>query len=122
MRCIFCKNDCSDSKSIEHIVPESLGNKEHILPPKIVCDKCNHYFSLKIEKPLLEHPYFRNLRFEQGIQNKKGNYIPEKGLLFISPLPEPIKREICLPKAYISVLQHHNSGVFRQSGRVWGTS
>jgi hypothetical protein len=90
MRCIFCKNDSSGSKSIEHIIPESLGNKEHILPPKTVCDKCNHYFSLKIEKPLLEHPYFRNLRFEQSIQNKKGNYIPERGLL-LHPHGGPIE-------------------------------
>jgi hypothetical protein len=81
MRCIFCKKDSSKSKSVEHIIPESLSNKEHILQPKIVCDKCNHYFSIKIEKPLLEQPYFRNLRYEQAIQNKKGNYIPEKGLL-----------------------------------------
>jgi HNH endonuclease len=81
MRCIFCKIDSSKSKSVEHNIPESLGNKEHILQPKIVCDKCNHYFSIKIEKPLLEQPYFRNLRFEQAVQNKKGNYIPEKGFL-----------------------------------------
>ncbi len=81
MRCIFCKNDSSTSKSVEHIIPESLGNKEHILQPKIVCDKCNQYFSIKIEKPLLEQPYFRNLRYEQAIRNKKGNYIPEKGFL-----------------------------------------
>ncbi|HET8891812.1 MAG TPA: HNH endonuclease [Candidatus Angelobacter sp.] len=29
-RCIFCKNDSSGSRSIEHILPESLGNKEHL--------------------------------------------------------------------------------------------
>jgi len=38
MRCIFCMNDSSDSRSKEHIIPESLGNEAHILPRGIVCD------------------------------------------------------------------------------------
>ncbi len=46
----FCKQ-CSDlSNSVEHIIPESLGNKNHVLPKGIVCDRCNNYFTLKIEK------------------------------------------------------------------------
>lgn len=40
--CIFCHKDSSNSKSIEHIIPESLGNKEHILPNGYVCDICNN--------------------------------------------------------------------------------
>ena len=28
MRCIFCKQDSSISRTIEHIIPESLGNKD----------------------------------------------------------------------------------------------
>lgn len=32
MRCVFCKSDTRDSVSIEHIMPESLGNVEHTLP------------------------------------------------------------------------------------------
>lgn len=38
MHCIFCKCDSTNSKSVEHIIPESLGNKSHILRPGIVCD------------------------------------------------------------------------------------
>lgn len=56
MQCIFCHKDSSTSKSIEHIIPESLGNKEHFLPKGYVCDECNHYFAIKIENEL-----FRNL-------------------------------------------------------------
>lgn len=29
--CIFCNQDSTESKSIEHIIPESLGNDELIL-------------------------------------------------------------------------------------------
>lgn len=80
MRCIFCKSDSSFSKSVEHIIPESLGNVEHILPPGVVCDKCNNYFSLKIEKQMLEQPYFFNIRFRQGIESKKGRTPLGRGL------------------------------------------
>lgn len=72
MKCIFCKHDSSNSKSVEHIIPESLGNKKQILPKGIVCDSCNNYFARKIEKPVLEMPYFRSLRGRIMIENKKG--------------------------------------------------
>lgn len=72
MKCIFCKSDSSDSKSIEHIIPESIGNKKQILSKGIVCDSCNNYFARKIEKPVLEMPYFKSLRGRTLIENKKG--------------------------------------------------
>lgn len=71
-RCIFCKKDSSTSKAVEHIIPESLGNKEHILPAGIVCDNCNNYFALKMEKPLLELDYFRHARFRTNVASKEG--------------------------------------------------
>lgn len=76
MNCIFCKADSSKSKSREHIIPESLGNTKHILPPGIVCDKCNNYFSIKVEKPVLETEYFRHSRFRNNIPSKKGRIPP----------------------------------------------
>lgn len=72
MRCIFCKRDSSNSRSKEHIIPESLGNDEHVLPPKVVCDTCNNYFARKIEGPLLNTEYFRQLRSRQRVKNKRG--------------------------------------------------
>ncbi|WP_019991051.1 HNH endonuclease [Rudanella lutea] len=72
MRCIFCKQESSGSKSVEHIVPESLGNKSYVLPAGIVCDKCNQYFALKIEKILLEQEFFKNFRHRNKIESKRG--------------------------------------------------
>lgn len=72
MKCIFCKNNSSNSKSVEHIIPESLGNKKNILSKGIVCDSCNNYFGNKIEKNVLEMPYFKSLRSRIMIENKKG--------------------------------------------------
>lgn len=76
MKCIFCKQSSSDSKSVEHIVPESFGNKKHVLRKGIVCDSCNNYFSLKIEKKVLELDFFKNIRFRNFIESKK-NRIPK---------------------------------------------
>ncbi|MFR9542345.1 MAG: HNH endonuclease [Rikenellaceae bacterium] len=77
MKCIFCNNDSSTSKSVEHIVPESLGNKDIILPKGFVCDVCNNYFARKIEKPLLESLYFTSMRARNEIYTKKGRAVLE---------------------------------------------
>lgn len=81
MRCIFCKNISDQSVSVEHIIPESLGNKDHILPKGVVCDSCNNYFAVKIEKPLMELPYFVSVRFRNDIESKKGRFPRDKGIM-----------------------------------------
>ena len=78
MQCIFCHKDSSTSQSVEHIIPESLGNKHHFLPKGYVCDECNHYFAIKIEKELLLQPYFVSLRFRNEILTKKGKLVRQK--------------------------------------------
>jgi HNH endonuclease len=79
MRCIFCKQDSSTSVSVEHIIPESLGNIDHVLPVGAVCDGCNQYFARKVERQLLESPMFRLLRADMAIPNKRGR-IPSWGI------------------------------------------
>jgi len=69
--CIFCKKDSAGSRSVEHILPESLGNKEHTLPAGVVCDACNNYFASGIEQPVLESGYFVTARFNALIPNKR---------------------------------------------------
>jgi len=81
MRCIFCKEDSSSSKSIEHIVPESLGNKSYTLSQGIVCDKCNNYFASKVEKKFLEAGAIKSLRFREGVPSKKGRIPTQSGIL-----------------------------------------
>jgi hypothetical protein len=60
------------SKSVEHIIPESLWNTKQILPRGVVCDKCNNYFSRKVEKPFLCSTEIEVLRFNESIPSKKG--------------------------------------------------
>ena len=78
MQCVFCHKDSSTSKSVEHIIPESLGNKHHFLPKGYVCDECNHYFAIKIENELLSQPYFVSMRFRNEILTKKGKLVRQK--------------------------------------------
>lgn len=92
MRCIFCKNDSSSSVSREHIIPESLGNTMHTLPPGVVCDACNNYFSRKVEKPFLESESVRALRFEQALVSKKGKIPSLTGII------TPIEAKVTLTR------------------------
>jgi HNH endonuclease len=75
MRCLFCKCPSHEAKSVEHIIPESLGNirgnRRYLLPAGVVCDSCNNYFSRDVEGPLLSHRSFRNLRAWYQIPTKK---------------------------------------------------
>jgi hypothetical protein len=82
MRCIYCKQPSETSRSIEHVIPESLGNDHVILPAGAVCDICNNYFSRKVEAPFLNAPLLQLLRFEQALPSKKGRVPP---MAVISP-------------------------------------
>ncbi|HTB30802.1 MAG TPA: HNH endonuclease [Bacteroidia bacterium] len=95
MNCIFCKKTSANSKSIEHILPESLGNKEHYLQKGIVCDDCNNYFASKVEKPVLENPYFKSVRSRNFITSKKRRLVPDKVLF---PHKEGGWADVCFDK------------------------
>lgn len=71
---MICGLGSDDSKSVEHIIPESLGNKNLILPKGIVCDKCNNYFSREIERPVLNSETFQQIRFFEKVKSKKGKF------------------------------------------------
>lgn len=75
MKCIFCEQESTASKSVEHIIPESLGNLSTVLPRGIVCDKCNNYFARKVEGPFLGSDVMRRLRQELEIKTKNGKFI-----------------------------------------------
>lgn len=81
MRCIFCKSISDDSRSKEHIVPESLGNTLYVLPPGVVCDGCNNYFARKVEKPFLESGAVLATRAYQAVPTKAGKLVGIKGML-----------------------------------------
>ena len=75
MKCIFCDEE-NEAKSVEHIVPESLGNKDYVVEKGAVCDNCNARFS-KIEGKFLQNSVFAMEKSRMGAVTKKGK--PGKG-------------------------------------------
>ena len=92
MRCLFCKEDSSSAKSIEHVIPESLGNKTFTLPRGYICDKCNNYLAREVEKPFLEREDMRLLRFQEEVPSKKNKFPLITGMWRDSPVE--LKKEI----------------------------
>lgn len=107
MRCLFCKRDSAGSRSVEHILPESLGNTTRTLKPGIVCDKCNNYFSRDVERPFLEAPAIAALRFHQSIPSKRGR-IPPLGAVLMPGIPATLHR---FPKHGIQAVSFPPEGI-----------
>lgn len=88
--CIFCLKSFDD-RTIEHILPESLGGKEWAcLSEGLVCGKCNQYFGAKVEPLALGSFPFLPFRLMLGIPTKKGaapKMDTQYGTLRGSPLP-----------------------------------
>jgi HNH endonuclease len=112
-RCIFCKKDASSSKSLEHIIPESLGNEEHTLPPGVVCDACNNYFASSIEQPVLESGYFVTSRFNALIPNKRQRMPLLSGILLPGHLKE---QEVQFHRAEVSRNASGNFELYPEAG------
>jgi len=73
--CIFCLCEKEDQRSVEHIIPESLGGGDlAVLPNDTVCDSCNHYFGAKIESKVLRDYPFNVLRLFSGVRTKKKSW------------------------------------------------
>lgn len=103
--CLFCRKDSSGSRSVEHVLPESLGNTTVVLPAGVVCDVCNNYFARKVEGPLLGSDPMLSIRHFENIPNKRGNIPPLivptslglAGRLWVPP-GEPFPRVLTLPE------------------------
>lgn len=52
--CIYCRETTGGFTSEEHIIPESLGNDELVLPRGFVCDKCNNGVLAELDSVLLK--------------------------------------------------------------------
>jgi len=69
-QCLFCGTNGKSFNNIEHIIPASLGNKTFTLE-KIVCDKCNEYFS-KLEEYFIQNHFSSINRLFSVPKTKKG--------------------------------------------------
>lgn len=68
--CLFCRSSGPFS-TIEHVIPESLGNDDLVLTGE-VCDACQAYFGKEIEQFILSKSPIAFWRTWLGIRTKKG--------------------------------------------------
>lgn len=71
-RCLFCLSTEGPFRSREHIVPESLGNTELILPPGVVCDDCNNGVLSDVDMALCDFGAISIRRTMLGVPSKHG--------------------------------------------------
>ena len=76
MKCIICDSE-NTAKSIEHIVPESFGNKKYMMKRGTICDNCNSRFS-KFEGKALSNSIFAVERARFAVPTKKGKNVKGK--------------------------------------------
>ncbi len=70
--CIFCKSTTNEFSSEEHIIPETLGNHDLVLPPGYVCNKCNNEMLARLDNALMAYPPIAIQRIYYTPYNKDG--------------------------------------------------
>jgi len=70
--CLFCRQSDGGFTSVEHVFPESLGNKEVILPVGVVCDRCNHQVLSPLDAALCDFGPIAMMRTIYGVESKSG--------------------------------------------------
>jgi hypothetical protein len=76
--CLYCKQADRPFTSVEHVIPESLGNQglggkpPMVLPKGVVCDKCNHGKLSNLDNALIDFSPISLMRTYHGVVSKTG--------------------------------------------------
>ena len=76
--CLYCKQSDVPFTSVEHVIPESLGNQglginpPIVLPKGVVCDKCNHGKLAILDNALIDFSPISLMRTRFGVRSKSG--------------------------------------------------
>ena len=88
---MFCRRGDGGWTSREHVIPESMGNTELILPPGVVCGRCNSGVLSEVDQALCDFPAVSWTRTLLGVVNKSGK-VPvvraSEGTLTYSETPD----------------------------------
>ena len=71
--CLVCRSQEGPFTSREHPFPESLGNTEIVLPPGVVCDRCNHGPLSTLDQTICEFMPVQMRRTMLGVKSKAGS-------------------------------------------------
>jgi hypothetical protein len=69
--CLFCRRHDGGFDSEEHVFAYALGNRDYVLPPGVVCDRCNNGPLQTADKALSSFPPIEMLRAERGLRTRK---------------------------------------------------
>ncbi len=98
--CIIC-NQAGREPSIEHIIPQSIGNVHYILHKGIVCKHCNNKIA-RIESAVLNNRYFLEKRKPHLLET-----LPDR------PLPLETQQRFLLKMAY--------EALYKSRNKVWSS-
>lgn len=76
--CLYCKQSRGLFTSVEHVIPESLGNKGHngkppiTLPKGVVCDRCNNGPLARLDQALIDFELVSLMKTFYSIPSKTG--------------------------------------------------
>jgi hypothetical protein len=76
--CLYCKQSDGPFTSVEHVIPESLGNQglgsnpPIVLPKGVVCDTCNHGKLSYLDHALIDFSPISLMRTRYGVRSKSG--------------------------------------------------
>jgi len=76
--CLFCRRHDGGFRSEEHIFSQGLGNTTYVLPPGIVCDRCNNGPLSVADHALTDFSPIVLLRAERGLPTKAGKPVAAK--------------------------------------------
>ena len=89
--CLFCRETTGGFLSREHVLPESMGNTDKVLPAGVVCDRCNNGPLSVIDQALCDFHPVKVWRTLHGIRTKDGKFPMVRtvdGTLTYLPPPE----------------------------------
>jgi hypothetical protein len=76
--CLYCKQTEGPFTSVEHVIPETLGNQglrgkpPIVLPKGVVCDECNHGKLSNLDNALIDFSPISLMRTRYGVRSKRG--------------------------------------------------
>jgi hypothetical protein len=70
--CLYCMRTAGPFNSVEHIIPEGLGNEHLILPRGVTCDPCNNGPLSVLDNEILDFMPVAMMRTVRGVPTKAG--------------------------------------------------
>ena len=93
--CLFCRQTTKKFTSVEHVIPESLGNVDSefnhaiVLPKGVVCDDCNNEVLSQLDEALMKFAAISFMKTAHGIISKSGVLLSSKFNNAMLSMPAP---------------------------------